>query len=83
MTIKIELKDSFYGHDFFANPIPVKHEVEWEGGDIAWDEHMVNFLTFLSMTGYVIEHSWIEKLQNMAQDLCNPPKIIAKKRTKK
>jgi len=92
MTIKLELKNSFYGNDFFAEPIQVKHEVEWEGDSLSWDEHMVNFLTFLSMTGYIIEHNWIEKLQDVAQELRNPPmlvpfkkpkRVVAKKRTKK
>lgn len=92
MSIKLELKDSFHGQDFFSEPIVVKHEVEWESDDLSWDEHMANFLTFLSMTGYIIEHSWIEKLQDTAQELYNPPmlvpiknpkRVVAKKRSKK
>lgn len=92
MSIKLELKDSFQGQGFFSEPIVVKHEVEWESDDLSWDEHMVNFLTFLSMTGYIIEYSWIEKLQDTAQELYNPPmlvpiknpkRVVAKKRSKK
>lgn len=83
MTIKVEFKDSFFGQDFLSDPIAVEHKVEWEGTDSSWDEHMVNFLTFLSMCGYVIEYSWIEKLQDTAKELYNPPKIVAKKRSKK
>lgn len=83
MTLKVVFSDDFYPAGYYKDTVPVQHISEWQGGELAWDEHMTNFLIFLSMCGYIIEHGWIEELQATAKNLCNPPKIQARKRSKK